>query len=101
MLSARMAMEEARGGLSTLADETGGLLLTDTNDISGALGRVRGDQSGYYLIGYKPDESLFKPDKSGPKYHKIEIKVERPGLRVRSRKGFYGVTDEQIADAGQ
>jgi VWFA-related protein len=90
-LSSRRAAEEARGGLSTLADDTGGLLLTDTNDIGGAVGRVLDDQSGYYLIGYVPDASLFKPDKSGPRYHKIQIKVRRPGLRVRSRKGFYAV----------
>jgi VWFA-related protein len=89
--SSRKASEEARGGLSTLADETGGLLLTDNNDISGAVGHILDDQSGYYLIGYKPDESLFKPDNAGLKYHKIEIKMKRPGLTVRSRKGFYAV----------
>ncbi len=85
------AAEEARGPLSTLAEDTGGLLVTDNNDVSGALRDVVEDQSGYYLIGYRPDESLFKPDKAGPKYHEIQVKVRRPGLRVRSRKGFYAV----------
>ena len=55
------------------------------------MGRAVDDQEGYYLIGYNPDDASFKPDKSGPRYHKIQIKVKRPGLRVRSRKGFYGV----------
>jgi VWFA-related protein len=86
-----LAAEELRGGPLTFTDETGGLLLEDTNDISGALRRVLEDQSGYYLIGYKPDEAYFEPDKAGPKYHKIEVKVKRPGLRVRSRKGFFAV----------
>ena len=87
----RMAAAELGGGLSTLAHETGGLFLQDTNDIHDALARVLEDQSGYYLIGYKPDESLFKPDKASPKFHKIQIKVKRPGLNVRSREGFFAV----------
>jgi VWFA-related protein len=86
-----LAAEELRGGPASFSDETGGRILTDSNDISGALGRVLDDQSGYYLIGYKPDESYFKLDKAGPKYHKIQVKVKRPGLTVRSRKGFFAV----------
>jgi VWFA-related protein len=90
-LANRQSLEELRGSLSTLAEDTGGLLVTDSNDVSDSLGRVLRDQQGYYLIGYSPESSTFKPDRAGPKYHKIQLKVKRPNLRVRSRKGFYGV----------
>jgi len=29
----------------------------------------------------------------------VKVEVKRPGLKVRSRKGFYGVTDEFLAQA--
>jgi hypothetical protein len=36
---------------------------------------------------------------STPRFHEIEVKVKRPGVKVPTRKGFYGVTDEQVAAA--
>jgi len=51
------------------------------------------DQS-YYLIGYQPDDETFDPKTR--RFNKLEIKIKRPGTRVRYRSGFFGVTDEQI-----
>ncbi|MBA3805590.1 MAG: hypothetical protein H0X14_07755 [Acidobacteria bacterium] len=48
------------------------------------------DQKGFYLIGYRPDESTFDPKTGGRRFFKLSIKVKRPGLRVRTRNGFYG-----------
>ena len=49
----------ARGGGEFLASQTGGLMVSDANDISYAIGRAVGDQSSYYLIGFTPPEELF------------------------------------------
>jgi hypothetical protein len=58
------------------------------------------DLAGYYLIGYEPDPATFASAPGPPGFRKISIKVKRRGLRARTRKGFYGVSDEAIAAAG-
>jgi len=86
-------LEKVRAGLRTMASDTGGFFLGDTNDLGEALGKILEDQRGYYLIGYDPNEGTFQAGKGGPVYHRITVRVKRPGLRVRSRKGFYAVPD--------
>lgn len=39
----------------------------------------------YYQLAYRPDRGIF--DRA---FHRLEVRVKRPGLRVRSRNGFYG-----------
>lgn len=82
-------------GLIYLAKQTGGFNVRNSNDLSAGIRRVMEDQSGYYLIGYRPDESTFDPRTGQRRFHKISVKVKRPGLQVRSRSGFYGITDER------
>jgi VWFA-related protein len=77
-------------GMFALADETGGLFLHDTNDLTGALRKAAEDSDGYYLIGYHPDANTFENANGQPKFHKIEVKVKGAGLHVRSRNGFFG-----------
>jgi hypothetical protein len=88
----RFDLGATQDGLGVLAADTGGLFLRDTNDLEGALLRTLEDQRGYYLIGYVPDRATF----SGrtPRFHSLSVRVTRPGLRVRSRSGFLGRTDE-------
>ncbi len=99
---ARVPMQRAaqvfrsQDGLVQLADQTGGLFLHDTNDLSGALHKVMVDSEGYYLIGYHPAASTFDVKTGQPKYHRIQVKVKRPGLHVRSRNGFLGTSDREV-----
>jgi hypothetical protein len=85
----------SQGGLNYLAQQTGGLFIRNSNDISRGIGRVLDDQRGYYLIGYVPEESTFKSVQGQRQFHKIRVKVKRPGLHVRSRAGFYGIGDDE------
>ena len=80
---------ETQSGLRYLAEETGGFAVTNSNDLNKGVRRVLEDQKGYYLIGYRPAGETFDR-----RYHKFAIKIKRPGLKVRTRTGFYGVTDE-------
>jgi VWFA-related protein len=83
---------EAQNGMSYLARQTGGLLGTNNNDIAQGIRRVL-DQKGYYLIGYRPAESTFNT--AGRRnFHRLEVRVKRSGLSVRTRSGFYGVNTE-------
>ena len=94
-LSRRIVLQHSQATLEQLADETGGLAVLNTNDTSGAVSSILGDLSGYYLIGYEPGPQTFT---SGI-FHDVDVKVKRPGLKVRTRKGFYAVTDDQVAGA--
>jgi VWFA-related protein len=94
-LDARMqGLFDSRQGLEYLAYNTGGSFLRDANDLSRGVARVLEDQKGYYLLGYIPDESTFNTPDGRRGYHKLIVKVKRPGLTVRSRTGFFAVPDE-------
>jgi VWFA-related protein len=91
---------ETQNGLNYLAVQTGGLAVRNTNDLSGGVKRVMDDQAGYYLIGYRPDDTIFDPVKGRTKFHHLTLKVKRSGkYNVRMRTGFYGVTDENLKAA--
>ena len=86
---------ESQGGLNYLANQTGGFLIRNTNNISEGVGRVLDDQKGYYLIGYIPEHSSFRAVRGRRAFHKLGLRVKRAGLRVRSRSGFFGLSDEE------
>lgn len=90
----RTAAFETQEGLDYLAQETGGIAIRNTNDLSGGIKRILDDQRGYYLIGYRPDNATFDSRTGRRTFHKLSLKVTRPGkFNVRMRNGFYGVTD--------
>jgi VWFA-related protein len=88
-------VEAGQSALTFLSSQTGGLDIHNTNDLSAGLKRLLDDQKGYYLIGYRPDKVTFK---NGSRFHDIRIKVKRPGLTVRSRRGFFGEEDKKKTD---
>lgn len=89
----RSQLLDTQDGLRYLAKQTGGLSIINSNDLSGGIRKILDDQS-YYLIGYEPDDATFDPKTR--RFNKLEIKVKRPGLRVRYRSGFFGISDEKL-----
>ncbi len=86
-------LETLRGTQSTLrflAAETGGLAQLNSNDMNDSLSHVLADQSGYYLLGFQPGEDAAQRLQREGKYHRLQVRVKRPGLTVRHRKGFLG-----------
>ena len=82
--------------LDYLAQQTGGIAIKNTNDLSNGIRRVLEDQKGYYLIGYRPDEFTFDKRTGKRTFHHLTLKVTRPGkFNIRMRNGFYGVTDDE------
>ncbi len=69
--------------LQTLSANTDGNAIVRTNDVAGALQRVVDDISGYYLLAYYSTNT-----KSDGGYRTIRVKVTRPGVEVRARKGY-------------
>ncbi|HEX8148457.1 MAG TPA: VWA domain-containing protein [Pyrinomonadaceae bacterium] len=90
---------DSQVGLRKLAEETGGVAYVNSNDIGGGVRRALEDQRGYYLIGYRPEEGTFDPDTGRMRYHKLSLNVTRPGLKVRTRQGFFGFTGKSLTPA--
>jgi VWFA-related protein len=76
-----------REGSEVLAKRTGGFQVHSNNF---DLDRILEDQSGYYFIGYRPTEETFNR-----RFHQIKAKVKRSGMTLRTRFGFYGVSEEE------
>jgi VWFA-related protein len=77
---------DPRSGLGELADETGGILIHDTNDLSAGVRRINEDMRGYYFLTYLPENK----DYDG-RFRQISVKVNRSNVDVQSRKGYYAV----------
>ena len=77
---------DPRSGLGQLADQTGGFLIHDTNDLAEGVRRINDDMHGYYMVTYVPRNE----DYNG-KFRQISVKLARPSLEVQARKGYYAV----------
>ncbi len=73
----------SQDSLRSLSEETGGFAAVNQNDFSSAFERVVQDNSAYYVLGYYP-----KNERRDGRFRRIEVKVKRPGLEVRSRRGY-------------
>jgi VWFA-related protein len=69
--------------LRELAEQTGGFAAVNTNNVGPAFQRIADANSRYYLLGYYPPNH----QRDG-RFHKIEVRVTRPGLRVEARRGY-------------
>jgi len=79
--------------LRTLADATDGLAIVDSNDLASGFRRVVADLSSYYLLGY------YSTGKLDGKFHSIAVRVKRPGIQVRARRGFLAATPQAVTAA--
>jgi VWFA-related protein len=84
---------DAEGAVS-VAENTGGFAIRNTNDLGTGLLRVSRESRSYYLIGYIPPSR-----KADGRFRQIEVKVARPGVRVRARKGYFA-SDAKAAGGG-
>ena len=88
---------DLQSGLDYLADETGGMAIHNSNDLAGGIKKII-NENGYYLIGYRPDQTTFDPRTGRRTFHHLSLKVLRPGkFNVRMRNGFYGAVSENSA----
>lgn len=86
-------LSNSQHSLQYLTEETGGFAVINQNDINKGIERVLNDQRGYYLLGYQPDDETFDPQKR--RFNKLTVKLKRPGLKVRYRSGFFGISDSE------
>ncbi len=70
--------------LRSLSDSTGGFAVVDQNEFNWGVSQIFTENSSYYLLGYQPAAGAGNGD-----FRKLEVKVNRPGVTVRSRSGYY------------
>jgi VWFA-related protein len=78
--------------LRLLADNTDGLAVINTNDLDAGARRIVQDLSSYYLLGYYSTN-----DRLDGKWRTIKVRVKRPGIEVRARKGYRALRAEDMA----
>ncbi|MGA8089907.1 MAG: VWA domain-containing protein [Terracidiphilus sp.] len=84
-MSANFATQEV---MATLSSDTGGKAFFDSNDFAPAFAQVQRDTSAYYAIGFHSSN----PARDG-KYRKLTIKINRPGMKLEYRPGYYAPAD--------
>jgi VWFA-related protein len=77
--------------LRTLADNTDGLAVVNSNDLDRGLRRIADDLTSYYLLGYYSTNTKLDGG-----FRRITVRVKRPGVEVRSRRGYRAPTAEEI-----
>ncbi len=77
---------DPQGGLARLAEDTGGFLVRDSNDIGSAFRRIEEDSRVHYLLTYSPRNDTFDGT-----FRRIDVKIARPGVQIFARKGYRAV----------
>ena len=90
------ALLQTQDTLRVLAEETDGRALINQNDFGDGLSQMMHDASAYYLLGYTSSQSPTDGE-----FHEIEVRVNRPGVQVRNRRGFWAVTERDAERALQ
>jgi len=77
--------------LFTIAQDTGGKAMLDSNDLGEVFAQIQKDTSGYYLLGYYTQNAA-----ADGKYRRIRVAVNVPNVRIRYRPGYYGNREFRI-----
>lgn len=73
----------AQDSLRVISEETGGFAAVNRNDYRDTFGRIIRDNSSYYILGYYSTD-----DRRDGRFRPVDVRLRRPGLQVRARKGY-------------
>jgi len=90
---ARM-LKNRTDALRTLAENTDGLAVIGNNNLEPGLRRISEDLTAYYLLGYYSSNT-----KLDGRFRRLNVKIARPGVEVRARRGYKAATAEEVAAA--
>ncbi|MEZ5290533.1 MAG: VWA domain-containing protein [Vicinamibacterales bacterium] len=88
------SLRQTQSTLQVLAENTDGRAIINRNDLARGMQQIVRDSSAYYLLGYNSTQS-----RSDGKFHPIKVRVKRPGLQVRARKGYWALTEAETVRA--
>jgi VWFA-related protein len=78
-------------GADSIAIDSGGFSIKSSNNLAAGLRRIAEESRSYYLLGYQPARTA-----RGGRFHRIEVRVRRPGLEVRARRGYYAPQEGEM-----
>jgi VWFA-related protein len=88
------SLRATQDSLRVMADETDGRAIVNRNDLGNGLAQMMRDASAYYLLGYS---SQAAP--TDGRFHQIRVRVRRPGIEVRARRGYWALKPDEAAAA--
>jgi len=89
-------LQNVHGAMQEMADRTGGKAFYNTNGIDAAIRKSIEDGSTYYTLAYYPENKNWNG-----KFRKIHVKVNRSGVKLRYRLGYYAVDPRAFAEKNQ
>jgi VWFA-related protein len=92
--SLQSEMRLSQDSLRVLASSTGGFAAVNRNDMNSAFDRIVSENSSYYMFGYYSGN-----ERRDGRFRKIEVRVKRPGLRVRNRNGYFEARGRRPSDS--
>jgi VWFA-related protein len=85
-------LSASHSSMRTLAHETDGFAVLGSNDLAAGLQRIVDDLNSYYLMGYYSTNTMMDG-----KFREITVRVTRPGVQVRARRGYRAPKAEELA----
>jgi len=86
----RTYLFQTQDTLRQIAEESDGRPIVNRNDLTIAMKQIVMDSSAYYLLGYRSPTGA-----ADGKFHQVRVRVKRPGVQVRTRRGYWAVTPEE------
>ena len=83
---------DRQAALRMVAVDTGGVAVVNTKNLKAGYSSIVRETSTYYVLGYSPE-----PEHQDGKFHDVKVRVKRPGMTVRARKGYYAPRQGVVA----
>src|SRR4029079_4154872 len=82
-LPAILAYERATDDFRTLANETDGIAIVETNDLTAGINRIGDDLAAYYVLGYYTTNTKWDGG-----LRKIQVREKNTGKSIRARREY-------------
>lgn len=79
-------LSSSQFSMDEMSQQTGGKTFKNRNDIEHCVAQASADGSTYYSVGYYPEKKKFDGS-----FHKFKVSVNRPGIQLRYRPGYYAL----------
>jgi VWFA-related protein len=83
---------DTQAGLRSLAEDTGGFLVANSNDLRKPFQQIGGDVQTHYEVDYNPAS-----DKYDGRFRKIAVKLLRADLRAETRDGYFAIPEGVVS----
>jgi VWFA-related protein len=94
MKTSQSFLNASQDTLRMLSENTDGRAIVNRNDLAAGMKQIVRDSSAYYLVGYNSSQAP-----TDGKFHEIKVRVKRPGVQIRARRGYWAYTAEDAKRA--